>query len=356
MTVARSELVPEGVEGIYHCISRCVRRAFLCGADPYTGKSFEHRKEWVLERLKKLTETFALEVCAFAVMSNHLHVVVRTLPHVADAWSPLEIAARWLQIFPRNKADRASLGDGAIAALAGDAGTIELLRVRLGSVSWFMRCLNEHIARRANREDDCKGRFWEGRFKCQAILDDSALLACLAYVDLNPIRAGVAQSPEESLFTSANLRISSRQAVERLTASPAITVGPHASTSSPLLSLEDKKAHSAGWLAQFESSSADKAPLTGGRLLPMKLDDYLRLLDWTGRALREGKTGAIPDHFLPIMDRLQIQNEQWLTAVESYGHSFFRAAGRTRLMTVVAGRVGLRWFKGVRASRKFFQE
>ncbi|MFH1138091.1 MAG: hypothetical protein V1816_18625 [Pseudomonadota bacterium] len=84
MTVARSEIVTEGAEGIYHCVSRCVCRAFLCGKDPYTGKSFEHRKSWVQDRLELLAQSFALEICAFAVMSNHRHVVLRTWPDLAE--------------------------------------------------------------------------------------------------------------------------------------------------------------------------------------------------------------------------------------------------------------------------------
>ena len=351
MTIARKDLVPEGVEGVYHCISRCVRRAFLCGADPYSGKSFDHRKEWVQDRLRTLAGAFAVEVNAFAVMSSHAHVVLRTLPDVALQWTPLETARRWLQIFPKMKTGGASPTEGEVTALAGDAGTIEILRTRLTSVSWFMRCLNEHIARRANREDDCRGRFWEGRFKCQAILDDSALLACMTYVDLNPIRAGLADSPEESLYTSAHLRIASRQAVDRLAAIAAANDGNQSSPPSVLIE-EKIKANSANWLAPFQ----DRRSQPGKGILSMELTDYLNLLDWTGRALRADKTGAIPDNMLPIMERFQIQNEHWLAAVESYGNVFFRAVGKTSLMAETAGRIGVRWLKGVRASRLLFKE
>ena len=78
----------------YHCVSRCVRRGFLCGEDPYTGKSDEHRREWVEDRLHQLTQIFVIDVCAYAVMSNHTHVVLHVNQEQAESWSQREVIER----------------------------------------------------------------------------------------------------------------------------------------------------------------------------------------------------------------------------------------------------------------------
>ena len=319
MTVARSEVVSPGSEGVFHCISRCVRRAFLCGKDPYDGQSYEHRREWIRERLKVLASAFGIEVCAYAVMSNHLHVVVRTRPDLVESWDDSEVAGRWNMIFSSSNQPVQKIDNNAARLVVGPERLLEL-RNRLSNVSWFMRCLNENIARRANREDGVKGRFWEGRFKCQALLDDSADLACMMYVDLNPIRAGLAQTPEESEFTSACERIKERQKPKKKTRQP--------------------KADS--WLCPIE------------RVLPVTTDEYLDLLDWTGRQIAYGKKGTIPAHLAPILTRLKINDQRWLNTVSRFGSIFHRAAGRLDSMTRAAKATGLNWLRGLRAGRRAF--
>ena len=84
---ARKDIVIEGEVGIYHCVSRCVRRAFLCGEDPVSGRDLGHRKDWIRDRLKLLIECMAVELCDYAVLSNHIHVVVRTRPDLVATWS-----------------------------------------------------------------------------------------------------------------------------------------------------------------------------------------------------------------------------------------------------------------------------
>ncbi|RFF31438.1 transposase, partial [Wenzhouxiangella sediminis] len=211
MAYARSQLVSEEEPGFFHCVSRCVRRAFLWGFDIATGKDFEHRRQWIEDRILKLAESFAVSVYAYAVMSNHFHVVLRSDPAAPRQWSDREVAERWLAIFPgsiSNRDDPACV-ERATLALLSNTERLDVIRQRLGSISWFMRALNEPIARMANREDGCTGRFWEGRFKCQALLDEQAVLSCMAYVDLNPVRAGMCETLRESQHTSVRHRLES---------------------------------------------------------------------------------------------------------------------------------------------------
>ena len=193
----------------YHCVSRCVRRAFLCGIDAHTGQRYERRRDWIEARLQELAGVFAIDLCAYAVMSNHYHVVLHVDRATAESWDETEVVRRWKMLFTGNVlAERFLQGEGlSKEELAIVRKRVCQWRERLMDISWFMRCMNEPIARQANAEDGCTGRFWEGRFKSQALLDEKALAACLAYVDLNPVRAGLAESPETSDYTAAQRRI-----------------------------------------------------------------------------------------------------------------------------------------------------
>jgi hypothetical protein len=157
---------------------------FLAGLDEQTGKDDTHRREWIRQRIEKLASVSAIDVLAYATMSNHLHVVVRNRPDIVKTWSDHEVALRWLQIFPGKRTED-QLGDPVdieVDILARDAERIRLIRSRLSDFSWFMRALSEPIARRANAEEKCTGAFWEGRFKAQRLLDETALLGSVPKV------------------------------------------------------------------------------------------------------------------------------------------------------------------------------
>jgi REP element-mobilizing transposase RayT len=317
MTIARQRQICLDSTPYYHCINRCVRRAFLCGEDAVSGRSFDHRKGWIEDRLLTLASVFAVEVCAYAVMSNHYHLVVKLCPERAAAWDDSAVWERWCRLFKGHPiVDRRRRGERLTAAeLAWVRSLTETWRQRLTDLSWFMRCLNEDVARRANEEDGCKGRFWEGRFKSQALLDEEALLTCMGYVDLNPVRAGVAQTPEQSTHTSIYERI-------RALAGDAT----------------DERAAS---LVAFNDQAAAGAPC-----LPFSLGDYLVLLDWTGRAIRRDKPGAIDASLAGILARLGVEVDQWLGKIQYLGCRAGIALGATARLRQFAERIGQAWIWG----------
>ena len=307
----RSHIAPPDIPGTYHCVQRCVRRALLCGVDEYTGRNFEHRKAWVEKRLHWIAGSFAVAIHAYAVMSNHLHLVVGIDPGVVRTWSDEEVAALWVRLFPP-RLDSEDAIEAKCRRLLDDPARLSVVRRRLGSQSWFMRCLAEPIARSANREDGCKGRFWEGRYKCQALCDERSMLAAMAYVDLNPIRAGVTKRLDRSKHTSAIARI------EAARSEPTTLTRP--------------------------------LGLIFGNLrpaLPLTTADYLQLLDWTGRSLVPGKRGRIGQDAPGILSVIDQDATRWVNRVEGFGSGWSRAAGSAQDLIALAKRLGQRWLKGI---------
>ena len=352
---ARKEIVADDEVGIYHCVNRCVRRAWLCGKDPLSGKSYDHRKDWLQGRLEQLAGIFGVDILGFAVMANHVHVVVRTRPDVTGTWSSDEVAERWWRLFRKRRDEHhqpAKPERHELSMLSADARALSERRQRLSSLSWFMRCLCEPIARRANKEDECSGRFWEGRFKCQKLLDEAAVLACSVYVDLNPIRAGVAKTPESSHHTSAHERIATHTSRNRPGQGKTSSRRKRRRHSGPSASAPFDRD---GWLSPVEvrGDPADKAKRNRSRrvsnkgFLSMRQEDYLKILDWTGRQVRRDKRGAIPAEVAPILDRLGLSDECWIDCVKNFGRWFHRAAGRVSALSEEATRAGKRWLHGV---------
>jgi len=291
----------------YHCISRCVRRAFLCGTDQLTGFDFEHRRQWIVDRIKLLCSVFSVDLCAYAIMSNHYHIVVRINTEEVKQWSDKEVAHRWLQIFAGPLLMRQYLMNTSLTntELQCVADLLATWRERLSDLSWFMRCINEPIARFANREDHCTGRFWEGRFKSQALLDARAVLACMAYVDLNPIRAAMARTPETSDYTSIQERIE------------------HPESDS---------------LRSFAESECDG--------IPFKLKDYLELVDWGGREIKRNKRGYVPASAPPILARLKMDASPVLYYLAKDDIPSFGALGPISMLKAFAKSVGRKFIKG----------
>jgi putative transposase len=360
MALPRSKYVREGEEGVYHCFSRCVRRAFLYGYDARTGRDFSHRKKWLVNRLRKLAGIFAVEVCAYAVMENHYHVILRTRPDISAGWSDQEVAARWLRLFPRNGGLRRRgkpTVEEQIGALVSCPERIAVLRQRLGSLSWYMGQLNEFIARAANREDEVKGRFWESRFECQALLDEAAIAACMVYVDLNPVRAGRAKTPEESDFASIQERIRAWGKEAISTDSASIKAAPNSHTGSTRRDpMQDKakggRVDGGGltnkWLCPISTESGQRG------ILSMTAGEYIDLVDKSGRIIRSDKKGAIEADLRPILLRIGVNPQAWSETIAGFGDKFSLAAGLVSNLRAFADQLGKRWFKGVGAAKTAF--
>ena len=167
MTIARAHLVDASVTPWYHCVNRCVRRAFLL------GEGTLDRKSWIERRLQELAQIFSVAVAGFAILDNHLHVLVRLDPDVAKGWSDEDVVRRWGRLFPPRDEVRevAPVSEDWVSARLKDAKWIATVRERLQSLIWFMKCLKEPLSRLANHEEQTHGAFFEGRFKSVAILD-----------------------------------------------------------------------------------------------------------------------------------------------------------------------------------------
>lgn len=323
----RSRICAANEIQVFHLTNRCVRRTFLCGIDKNTGKDYSHRKGWIRQRLEELAGIFGLDILGFSVLSNHLHVVVRTRPDIVRVWSDSAVVRRWWQLFPLRRTEHrlpAEITPEEVSALCGDSTALQRKRERLSSISWFMRCLAEPIARRGNRDDDVTGRFWEGRFHAQILLDETAITACLAYVDLNPIRAGAAQSLIDSEFTSVHERIS-----DFITSQSAAT-----QTQQDELVNHGVRA---GWLAPLSLKSGDASSLkttdrraSNRGCIPMSLTQYLDLLEWTGRQMRGDQAGKIPADSASILEHLECSEDTWLRYVQRFRRVFKSAAGLLR--------------------------
>jgi hypothetical protein len=326
----RSTLVSLDATPYYHCTSRCVRRAFLCGEDRHSGRSFEHRRQWIEDRMLILAGTYAIDIAAYAVMSNHYHVVLHVDREQSLAWSDAEVIERWHRLFRGSLLSR-RFSRGETLSRAEQHALDEVVaewRQRLVSISWFMRCLNEPIAREANREDNVTGRFWEGRYTSQALLDEKALAACMVYVDLNPIRACMATTPETSEHTSIQRRIA--------------------------------KAHHTQWPNQIEQQSELLLPFAGNPRkdmpagLPFRLTDYFELVDWTGRILRDDKKGVIPEEMPEILQRLQLDARHWCYLARNFEHPFKHLVGAAHQVRSACEVLGQRWAQGISQCERLF--
>jgi hypothetical protein len=300
----------------------------------------------VFERLELLAANFVIDTCFFAVLANHLHLVLRTTPRLVKRMGTWEVARRWLRVFPGRRVldgKWVQPTEQQVQALAEDKEKIKQIRKRLASISWFMAALSEYIARRSNLEDDCTGRFFEGRFSCREVTDERALLVCGLYVDLNPVRAGEVRTATAAAHSSAALRLRGQQATARGQSSGEFAVD--------------------GWLAPLtlQPDHLGDTPSSSGRrasdkgLLPMSQDAYLRLLNWCGRQVDREQCDVMPEDLAPLVARMGVVPEELVATVRDFPRRFRRFAGTVAQFRQRAAEVGRRWLQGVRCAARVFR-
>ena len=381
MTQPRRESINSHEVQIVHVFNRCVRRAFLTGIDPVTGKNYEYRKEWSRNRLKHLASCFAIDVISYAIMSNHTHQILRSRPDVVRSWSDREVVTRWLRITPRrdNEGAELPLDEMQIDSILENKQRVQDLRKRLSSISWWMRYFSQHISVRCNREDEVRGHFWESRFGHTVLEDEAAVLACMIYIDLNPVRAQMAASPEDSVYTSGYDRLhelrlklfesGEKEAISQLSNLGSVShawerlggensgwlspieidertdpIGPdlqfeNQTHDSMVASAEaDSRAEQATADVQFDRSALN-ALMFGPRcsrkgVLPISLSSYLETLELGAQKCRSDKSGPagknsaeLVQSLVPVLKRLGISKVNfggWWNAIEKRCRNYLR--------------------------------
>ena len=327
--LARADHFAPDEIAIVHVCNRVVRKSYLFGDDPVTGKNYNYRKGWIEELIKHQARFFGIDVLTFSILCNHFHQVLRSRPDVVETWDDREVARRWLMLCPQRKgADGHALepSDAELNSILSDPEKLKKIRSRLSDISWWMRLLCQKIAQRANAEDEQVGRFWASRFRAVRILDEAGLLACAAYVDLNPIRAAMAELLEKSDHTSIQRRIESMQ--ERTFDMNL----PRSDDFLAPLSIDELRDATGPCPNVRGERASDKG------FLAMSIDSYIELLDWTARKIVPGKSGSTPTEAPAILQRLQLDEQVWFELVSNFGRLFSLVAGRPTVIEAARSR------------------
>jgi hypothetical protein len=179
-----------------------------------------------------------------------------------------------------------------------------------------MKCLKEPLARMANKEEGVKGHFWESRYKSIAILDNEALLATCAYVDLNPVAAGKSEVPEKSRHTSIKTRVEyCHEQGQQENLDQAMVKTARGATLDPQAA---RQLEQQIWLCPFTCHTTDADTTAGriGMLSGFSLAQYLQLVEWTSRLARAGKA-HVSDQVESILERLGTSADTWTATLQS---------------------------------------
>ena len=354
-TLRRDVFDPETI-GVYHCFNRIVRRSFLCGYDSYTGKDYSYRREWLYQRLKYLAGYFAIDVLAYAILSNHYHLVLRNRPDEVEAMDDRTVVKNWLRICPKSQKQADGTAgpptEPEIQYELKRPGRVAELRNRLSNPSWLIRQLSQYMGIRCNAEDEVTGHFWESRFGMTRLLDEEAVLACLAYVDLNPIRAHLIDSLEDYPYVSIGerLRTLDDRAIDTSSWLTPIALAGETSGGPVTVAGHRRREELAETLR--EQTRRPAQPLG---CLPIGLEQYAELLRWLAGSKRsagasscgkeaDGQESARSGP--QIVLQLGLDPKEFAGLVNHFGNRFYTAAGSPASLRREAARRGKRRLNG----------
>jgi len=258
---------------VYHVVSRCVRQLRLL-AGKEDGQ--EEAKTLCLGMLASLVEATAVELAGFAVMDNHVHLLLHVDAEKAAKWSAKEVTQRWVKLHPARdgKYRPIETPEGYLESLEADSDWVEATRAKLASIPQFMKEFKQVVAQVVNKKVGQTGAFWQGRYKIKAVLDEAQLVTTLCYIDLNPFAAGVGDKPEEAGVTSVKQRLKSSS-----------FLAGHNQKSEKKQSARQNRQAAEPKLVSMPVKRAQSKGLFGG----LTLERYRRVLDSAARLMRPGK-------------------------------------------------------------------
>ncbi|WP_145354819.1 hypothetical protein [Roseimaritima multifibrata] len=282
-------------------MNRTSRGIYLFGIDLNSKRDYRDRRVWYRDRMALLARFFCIDVLAYSILSNHWHAILRNRPDLAAKLTPREIAIRWLSVTSRAKCRAKNGGkitESEIAKIVNDPEVVEEYRERLSNISWFVRQMCQTLSRRCNKEDGVTGRLFGNRFKLNRLPTEEEILAGMLYVDLNPIRAGLA----EALDDFAEVSISER-----------------------LKTLEGKTADLESWLAplELEGEVDGQQVVVANKLTTAQIEEQVRKRE----ALSE-RLGCVPmklKAYEELLWHLAIQSRPELQASDRLPARMFRS-------------------------------
>ena len=344
--VNRHDVLDLAVSNVCLITTKYVRGLYLCGKGKSDEPDRSYRRNKLEARIAEYFKHFAMSLIGQGVMSNHLHLLLVTLPQLAASWSSEEVIRRACHVFEytfrRKGVKNCSPTEEQLERLASDENLVETMRNRLRDPSWLMRQLLWRLSWESNREDDVEGHFVDGRFDLRLVVDDIGLVMSNLYIDLNQTAAMEVDRPELSLHTSAGLRIAGKLLRDEGRMTDAAAVDGHLA---PISKHGDGQAYPV-------AGSANARRVRDSGFVDLSLESYLTMLDSWGRQKRDGKRGQIPAELPPILDRLGTCVEYLQYALENFNEMFTFGIGSAESLRQMSDKLEGRWSGQIDAIRE----